>query len=250
MKERFGAKNPRSWMLRTHAQTAGVSLMAQQPMNNVVRTTMQALAAVLGGTQSLHTNSFDETYALPTEEAATLALRTQQVIAEESGVTQVADPLGGSYFVEKLTDQMEEAAMAYIEKIDEHRRHRARRRGRLSAARDRQLGVSVPAPGRHAGSAASSASTSTSTGTDGDKIPTLKIEHEVERAQIEHVKKLKASRDRAAAERAIDAVKRAAAGDENLVEAVLAAVKADVTVGEVSDVFRQVWGEHRDPAYL
>src|SRR6266568_1633328 len=119
MKERFGAKNPRSWILRTHAQTAGVSLMAQQPMNNVVRTTLQALAAVLGGTQSLHTNSFDETYALPTEEAATLALRTQQVIAEESGVTAVADPLGGSYFVEKLTDQMEEAAMAYIEKIDE-----------------------------------------------------------------------------------------------------------------------------------
>src|SRR5262249_46311029 len=106
-------------ILRTHAQTAGVSLMAQQPMNNVVRTTMQALAAVLGGTQSLHTNSFDETYALPTEGAATLALRTQQVIAEESGVTQLADPLGGSYFVERLTDQMEEAAMAYIHKIDE-----------------------------------------------------------------------------------------------------------------------------------
>src|SRR5439155_10800928 len=111
--------NGRALILRTHAQTAGVSLMAQQPMNNVVRTTLQALAAVLGGTQSLHTNSFDETYALPTEEAVTLALRTQQVIAEESGVPQVADPLGGSYFVERLTDQMEEAAMAYIQKIDE-----------------------------------------------------------------------------------------------------------------------------------
>ena len=119
MRERFGAKNPRSWLLRTHAQTAGVSLMAQQPLNNVVRTTLQALAAVLGGTQSLHTNSFDETYALPTEDAATLALRTQQVIAEESGVAAVADPLGGSYFVERLTDQMEEAALAYIDKIDE-----------------------------------------------------------------------------------------------------------------------------------
>ena len=119
MKDRFGAKNPRSWILRTHAQTAGVSLMAQQPLNNIVRTTVQALAAVLGGTQSLHTNSYDETYALPTEEAATLALRTQQIIAEESGVAQVADPLGGSYFVERLTDQMEEAAMAYIRKIDE-----------------------------------------------------------------------------------------------------------------------------------
>ena len=119
MRERFGAKNPRSWILRTHAQTAGVSLMAQQPLNNVVRTTLQALAAVLGGTQSLHTNSYDETYALPTEDAVMLALRTQQIIAEESGVSAVADPLGGSYFVEKLTDEMEERAMAYIRKIDD-----------------------------------------------------------------------------------------------------------------------------------
>src|SRR5207253_2963781 len=110
MKERFHAKSPRSWMLRTHAQTAGVSLMAQQPMNNVVRTTLQALAAVLGGTQSLHTNSFDETYALPTEEAASLALRTQQILGEETGIPAVGDPLGGSYFVENLTDQMEAAA--------------------------------------------------------------------------------------------------------------------------------------------
>src|SRR5205823_10155247 len=107
----------KSWLLRTHAQTAGVSLMAQQPLNNVVRTTLQALAAVLGGTQSLHTNSYDETYALPTEDAAQLALRTQQVIYEESGVASVADPLGGSYFVERLTDQTEEAALAYIQRI-------------------------------------------------------------------------------------------------------------------------------------
>ena len=118
MRDRFGAQNPRSWLLRAHAQTAGVSLMAQQPLNNVVRTTMQALAAVLGGTQSLHTNSYDETYALPTEDAATLALRTQQIIAEESGVPAVADPLGGSYFVESLTDRMEAEAQALIEKID------------------------------------------------------------------------------------------------------------------------------------
>ena len=118
MRERFGAKNPKSWLLRTHAQTAGVSLMAQQPLNNVVRTTMQALAAVLGGTQSLHTNSYDETYALPTEDAAMLALRTQQVIYEESGVAAVADPLAGSYFVETLTDQVEAAAWEYIKRID------------------------------------------------------------------------------------------------------------------------------------
>ena len=118
MRDRFGAKNPRAWMLRTHAQTAGVSLMAQQPLNNVVRTTMQALAAVLGGTQSLHTNSYDETYALPTEDAATLALRTQQIIAEESGIAAVADPLGGSYFVESLTDRMQAEAEKLIHEID------------------------------------------------------------------------------------------------------------------------------------
>src|SRR3954464_11581315 len=118
MRERFGAKNPKSWLLRTHAQTAGVSLMAQQPLNNVVRTTMQGLAAVLGGTQSLHTNSYDERYALPAEDAARLALRTQQVIYEESGVAAVADPLAGSYFVETLTDQVEAAAWEYIHKID------------------------------------------------------------------------------------------------------------------------------------
>jgi len=250
MKERFGAKNPRSWLLRTHAQTAGVSLMAQQPMNNVVRTTLQALAAVLGGTQSLHTNSYDETYALPTEEAATLALRTQQVIAEESGVTQVADPLGGSYFVERLTDQMEEAAMAYIEKIDELG-------GIVRAVEDGY-------PQREIANAAYQFQRQVDTqqrsivGVNkyvakdggGDKIPTLKIDHEVERAQIEEIKKLKATREREAAERALDGVREAAAGDANLVEAVLAAVKANVTIGEVSDIFRQVWGEHRDPAYL
>src|SRR4051794_17800501 len=119
MRERFGAKNPRSWLLRAHAQTAGVSLVAPQPLNNVVRTTLQALAGVLGGVQSLHTNGYDETYALPTEEAATLALRTQQIIAEESGIPLVADPLGGSYFVERLTDQMEEEAGRYLARIDE-----------------------------------------------------------------------------------------------------------------------------------
>jgi methylmalonyl-CoA mutase N-terminal domain/subunit len=250
MKERFGAKNPRSWLLRTHAQTAGVSLMAQQPMNNVVRTTLQALAAVLGGTQSLHTNSFDETYALPTEEAATLALRTQQVIAEESGVTQVADPLGGSYFVERLTDQMEEAAMAYIEKIDALG-------GIVRAVEDgypqREIANSAYQFQRQVDTrqrAIVGVNKYVAQNGDGDRIPTLKIDHEVERAQIERIAKLKATRDRVAAERALAEVERAAAGDDNLVEAVLTAVKADVTIGEVSDVFRRVWGEHRDPAYL
>jgi methylmalonyl-CoA mutase N-terminal domain/subunit len=249
MKERFGAKNPRSWLLRTHAQTAGVSLMAQQPMNNVVRTTLQALAAVLGGTQSLHTNSFDETYALPTEEAATLALRTQQVIAEESGVAQVSDPLGGSYFVERLTDQMEEAAMAYIDKIDGIG-------GIVRAVEDgypqREIANSAYQFQRQVDTRQRSivgVNKYVDKG-EGDKIPLLKIDYEVERTQVERIKKLKATRDGAAAQRALDGVKRAADGDGNLVEAVLEAVKSNVTIGEVSDVFRQVWGEHRDPAYL
>jgi methylmalonyl-CoA mutase N-terminal domain/subunit len=249
MKERFAAKNPRSWLLRTHAQTAGVSLMAQQPMNNVVRTTLQALAAVLGGTQSLHTNSFDETYALPTEEAATLALRTQQVIAEESGVAAVADPLGGSYFVERLTDQMEQAALAYIEKIDELG-------GIVRAVEDgypqREIANSAYQFQRQVDTkqrAIVGVNKYVTNGED-DKIPTLKIEPEVERSQVERITKLKATRDRAQAARALDAVKRAAAGDDNLVVAVLEAVKQNVTIGEVADIFRQVWGEHRDPAYL
>jgi methylmalonyl-CoA mutase N-terminal domain/subunit len=248
-RERFSAKNPRSWLLRTHAQTAGVSLMAQQPMNNVVRTTLQALAAVLGGTQSLHTNSFDETYALPTEEAVTLALRTQQIIAEESGVAQVADPLGGSYFVERLTDQMEEAALAYIHKIDSM--------GGIVRA------IEEGYPQREIANAAYQFQRSIDTrqraivgvnkyvdGGDGDKIPTLKIDHAVEASQIEHVRQFKHKRDPGEAERALDAIRRAAAGDDNLMEAVIDGVRHGVTLGEVADVFRQTWGEHRDPAYL
>ena len=248
-RDRFGAKNPRSWILRTHAQTAGVSLMAQQPLNNVVRTTMQALAAVLGGTQSLHTNSFDETYALPTEEAATLALRTQQVIAEETGVAAVADPLGGSYFIERLTDQMEEAAMAYIHKIDElggivravEEGYPQREIANSAYQFQRQVDTkqrSIVGVNKYVDEA------------EAAPIPTLKIEPEVERAQVAFIKKWRAERDGVAAERALDGVRRAADGDDNLMTAVVAAVKAGVTLGEVSDVFRQSFGEHRDPAYL
>jgi methylmalonyl-CoA mutase N-terminal domain/subunit len=248
-KERFGAKNPRSWLLRTHAQTAGVSLMAQQPMNNVVRTTLQALAAVLGGTQSLHTNSFDETYALPTEEAATLALRTQQIIAEESGVASVADPLGGSYFVERLTDQMEEAAMAYITKIDEMG-------GIVRAIEEgypqREIANSAYQFQRQVDSkqrAIVGVNKYVDQG-EADKIPLLKIDHAVEKAQIAHVKGVKAKRDEAVARAAIAAIERAAAGEDNLMPVTIDAVKKGVTIGEVSDVFRRVWGEHHDPAYL
>ncbi len=249
MKERFGAKNPRSWLLRTHAQTAGVSLMAQQPMNNIVRTTMQALAAVLGGTQSLHTNSFDETYALPTEDAATIALRTQQVIAEESGIAAVADPFGGSYFMESLTDRVEEEAWRYIEKID--------RLGGIVRA------VEEGYPQREIAQSAYDFQRKVDTGErgivgvnkyvveEGDPIPTLKIDMEGEQSQIEKIRAVRARRDPGKAQRALDEVRAAAKDDTtNLMPPILAAVKAYVTLGEVSQVFRDVFGEHRDPAYL
>jgi methylmalonyl-CoA mutase N-terminal domain/subunit len=250
MKERFGAKNPRSWMLRTHAQTAGVSLMAQQPLNNVVRTTMQALAAVLGGTQSLHTNSYDETYALPTEDAATLALRTQQVIAEETGVASVVDPLAGSYFIESLTDRMEAAAQAYIDKIDALG-------GIVRAVEEgypqREIARSAYDFQRQVDSGERSivgVNKYRSDG-DGDEIPTLKIEPEVERDQIERIKALRARRDGQAAQQALARVREAVRDESiNVMPPIIAAVKAHVTLGEICDIFRQELGEHRDPAYL
>lgn len=250
MKERFGAKDPRSLKLRTHAQTAGVSLMAQQPLNNAIRTTLQALAAVLGGTQSLHTNSYDETYALPTEEAATLALRTQQIIADESGVAAVADPLAGSYFVETLTDQMEAEAMAIIDKIDNM--------GGIVKA------VEEGYPQREIARSAYDFQRKVDTGqraiigvnkhkseTEGDPIPTLKIDHTPEADQIARVKKVRDNRDGEAARRGIDTVRSACRDSkQNLMEAILDAVRADVTLGEICQVFRDELGEHTDPAYL
>jgi len=247
MKERFGAKNPRSWLLRTHAQTAGVSLTAQQPYNNIVRTTLQGLAAVLGGTQSLHTNSYDETYALPTEEAATVALRTQQLIAYESRVPQVVDPLGGSYFVEALTAEVERQAQAYIDKIDElggiaravelgfpqkeiaesaYRFQRAVEEGRETI-----VGVNRFATGEET------------------KIPTLKIEPEVERAQVERIKAMRAKRDAARCDQALQIVRKACESKDNLMPPILDAVRASATVGEISQCFRDVFGEYHDPAY-
>jgi len=249
MKDRFGAKNKRSWILRTHAQTAGVSLTAQQPYNNVIRTTLQALAAVLGGTQSLHTNSLDETYALPTEEAAKIALRTQQIISDESNIPCVVDPLGGSYFIEKLTDEIEEAAWKYIDHID-------------------NLGGIVPAinQGYPQKEIARSAyeyqrqverSERTIVGINKyieedeiDPVPTLKIEHEVENQQIKRIQQFRADRDSAATSAAMDAIKQAANGDENLMPVVINAVKAGATLGEISDLFREVFGVYRDPAFL
>jgi len=250
MRERFGAKNPKSWLLRTHAQTAGVSLMAQQPMNNVIRTTMQALAAVLGGTQSLHTNSYDETYALPTEAAAELALRTQQVIFEETNVAAVADPLAGSYYVETLTDQVEAAAWEYIKKIDamggivkaveEGYPQREIARSAFDFQRDidthRRNVVGV---------------NKYRTPDEGDNIPTLKIDHAAEQGQIDRLVAFRSQRDQAVAERALAAVKAALNDDKlNVMPPILDAVKAHVTLGEICDLFRSELGEYRDPAYL
>jgi methylmalonyl-CoA mutase N-terminal domain/subunit len=250
MRDRFGAKSPRSWMLRTHAQTAGVSLMAQQPLNNVVRTTMQALAAVFGGTQSLHTNSYDETYALPTEEAAQLALRTQQVIFEESGVASVVDPLAGSYFVEKLTDEVEAAAWEYIKKIDamggivkaveEGYPQREIARSAFEFQREVDNG------GRHIVGVNKYV-----TSEEGDGIPTLKIDHAAENNQIDRLRAFRGKRDPKVVERALAAVRGALRDDkQNVMPPILDAVKQQATLGEICELFRAELGEYRDPAYL
>jgi methylmalonyl-CoA mutase, N-terminal domain len=252
MRERFGAKDPRSWLLRAHAQTAGVSLVAQQPLNNVVRTAFQAMAAVLGGTQSLHTNSFDETYALPTEESATLALRTQQILAEETGVAAVADPLGGSYYVEALTDRIEAEATAVLRTIDEMGGivravevgwpQREIARSAYQTQRQIDSGArSVVGVNRHA-----------SGGGTGAAIPTLKIDDRPERVQRAAVAELRARRDGARAQAALDGVRATAEADDNLkvnlMEAVLEAARRDATLGEICGIFRQVFGEYHDPA--
>ncbi len=250
LRERFGAKNPKSWLLRTHAQTAGVSLMAQQPLNNVIRTAMQALAAVLGGTQSLHTNSYDETYALPTEDAAQLALRTQQVIYEETGVASVADPLAGSYYVETLTDQVEAAAWEYINKIDamggivkaveEGYPQREIARAAFDFQRDVDAGRrSIVGVNKY------------TTAGEGDNIPTLKIDQHAEQGQIDRLIATRAKRDAATVERALADIRAALKDDQqNVMPPILAAVKAYATLGEICDLFRSELGEYRDPAYL
>jgi methylmalonyl-CoA mutase N-terminal domain/subunit len=247
MKERFGAKNPRSWMLRFHTQTAGVSLTAQQPYNNVVRTTLQALAGVLGGTQSLHTNSLDEALALPTEEAVTIALRTQQVIAHESGVVNTADPLGGSYFVEKLTNQIEAEALDYFRRID-------------------AMGGMVPAiergfPQREIQEAAFQFQRAVERKEkvivgvneyvmEEKPIATLYIDETAAEQQTAQVERLKDRRDRARVSAALEDLKRVARGTDNLMYPILEASRAYATLGEMCDALREVWGEYEEaPAF-
>ena len=248
MRQRFRATNPRAWMLRTHAQTAGVSLTAQQPLNNVVRTTIQALAAVLGGCQSLHTNSMDETYALPTEDAVTLALRTQQVIAYESGVTETVDPLGGSYFVEDLTNRIEAEASDYINKIDEM--------GGMLAAIERGYPMREIAEASYAYQQQLERRERVIVGvnefvaSEDRPLPLLKIDPAVERRQLERLAQLRATRDRAAVQRALDALSRVTEAGGNTMPAIVEAVEARVTLGEICDVFRAVYGEYRESAIL
>jgi len=245
MRDRFGAKKPISMSLRTHAQTAGVSLTAQQPYNNVVRTALQALAAVLGGTQSLHTNSLDETYALPTEDSVRLALRTQQLIAHESGVDRVVDPLAGSYYVEYLTDETEKRALQILDKI-------AQLGGIIRAIEEgypqREIAESAYQFQREVESGERKIVGVNSFKSERDEpISILKIDDEVAHNQIERLLAVKRSRSQAAVQEKLRAVE-AACRDEgkNLMVAVLDAVKAYCTLGEVSDVFRKVWGAYRE----
>jgi methylmalonyl-CoA mutase N-terminal domain/subunit len=244
MRQRFNARKTESLLLRTHAQTAGVSLTAQQPINNVVRVALQAFAAVLGGTQSLHTNSLDETYALPTEHAVTVALRTQQIIAHESGADRVIDPLAGSHYVEWLTDEMEKRAMELILKIDEMG-------GMLKAVENgfpqREIAESAFRWQREVETEERLVvGVNAFQSAEGAPIPTLKVHEEVQVAQIERLRQVKAGRDATAVAAALAGVERAAREGSNVMPPIITAVKAYGTLGEISDVCRKVFGVYRD----
>src|SRR5256712_1986898 len=236
MRERFGAKDPRSLRLRTHAQTAGVSLTAQQPLNNIVRVTVQALAGILGGVQSLHTNSLDETLALPSEQAVMVALRTQQILAEESGVANVIDPLGGSWAIEALTDRMERDAREYINRIDGF--------GGMVKAIDAGYPQREIADAAYAYQQEIDRGEKTVVGVNRYQVPEerptdlLRVPLEVEQRQADRVRRVKRARDGAAARAALQRVRAAAESSENLMPPLIAAVKAMCTVGEIADGYR------------
>jgi len=245
LRDTFGAKNPRSWQMRFHTQTAGVSLTAQQPLNNIVRTTIEALAGVLGGTQSLHTNSYDEALALPTEEAVRIALRTQQMIAHESGVTATVDPLGGSYFVESLTDAMQERCYEYFAKIDAL--------GGMVAAVKRNY------PQREIADAAFELQQEIDAGErivvgvnrytqdDEQPIPTLRVDPALERKQTDRLQSVRARRDGTAVERALAALREDAAHeDRNLMDPLLACARAHASEGEIVESLQQVFGDYTE----
>jgi methylmalonyl-CoA mutase N-terminal domain/subunit len=248
MQERFHAKNPKSLMLRFHTQTAGSTLTAQQPENNIVRTALQAMAAVLGGTQSLHTNGFDEALGLPTEEAARVALRTQQIVGYETGVANTIDPLAGSYYIESLTSEIERRAQLYLNKIESlGGTLRAIEQGYIqqeiqNAAYDFQQGVDrlenvVVGVNRFQG--------------EGDRsVPVLRIDEALEGRQVERLRALRARRDKTKWESAIRAVEDAARGDQNLMPHIIHAVESYCTVGEISDTLRRVFGEYQETVVI
>jgi len=248
MRERFGATRPRSWLLRTHAQTAGCSLTAQQPLNNVVRVAIQALAGVLGGTNSLHTNSMDETLALPTETAVLTALRTQQIIAEETGVINTADPLGGSYAVEALTDRLEREARAYIDAIDQM--------GGMIRAIERGFPQQEIADAAYHYQRQLDSGEKVIVGVnkyqveEATPLEILRVGNEVEQTQVARVRARKQARDPGAVAQRLADVRAAARDGHNVMPPIIAAVHAQVTVGEISDVFREVFGVYRDPAWI
>jgi methylmalonyl-CoA mutase N-terminal domain/subunit len=244
MCERFKAKNPNSQMLRFHTQTSGVSLTAQQPHNNIVRVTLQALMAVLGGTQSLHTNSFDEAYALPTEQAVTVALRTQQIIAHETGVIDSMDPMAGSYYIEYLTDKIEERALKYIEQID--------KMGGAVAAIEKGFMQREITESSYRFQREIEAKKRVIVGINDyvseEKvtIKTLKIDPQVEKTLTDQIRNVKSSRNQTKAKEAIDRLHDAAAKEnENLMPFILQAVREYVTLGEVCDTLRTVFGEYK-----
>jgi methylmalonyl-CoA mutase N-terminal domain/subunit len=245
MKERFGAKNPRSWWLRFHTQTAGCSLTAQQPYNNVVRTTVEALAAVLGGTQSLHTNSLDEVLCLPSEHAVEIALRTQQILAEETGVANTIDPLAGSYFIESLTNEMEEKAWEYIHKIDEM--------GGMVAAIEKGFPQMEIAEAAYRFQRQLDANEKIMIGvnkyaTDATHpIPLVDIDEQVGEEQIKRLKDVKRKRDNRAVTQSLSDIKNACKKGENVMPYCIAAVKNLASLQEICDVYREVYGEYRDP---
>ena len=246
MKERFHAKNPRSMWMRMHVQTSGCTLTAQQPLNNIVRTTIQALAAVLGGTQSLHTNSFDEALCLPTEEAVRVALRTQQIIAYESGVADTVDPLAGSYYIEALTNEMEEKAMEYIQKIDDmggaiaaiekgfFQKEIANSAYRYQREIDEKKRIIV------------GVNEYTIKGEEEYPLKILRVDPKVEEEQIARLQKVKRERDNRKVKEALEKLHYAAEKDENLMPTIIEAVKAYATLGEITEVLRKVYGEYKE----
>src|SRR5678816_2313588 len=244
MRDQFNAKNPRSWQLRFHTQTAGVSLTAQQPYNNVVRTALQAMAGVLGGTQSLHTNSLDEALALPTEEAATLALRTQQIIAHETGVADVVDPLGGSYFIEKLTSDLEEETLAYFDTID--------RMGGMVAAIEKGYPQREVADSAYKFQQAVEQRDKIIVGVnefvtdDEEPIGTLYIDETAAEQQLAKLNQLRQTRNNANVHGALEALKQGARASANTMPLLIDAVRAYATVGEMCDALRDVWGEYEE----